>query len=179
MSEVQESLGFDRQKTLQFFYETIKNNIPAEVNPEDSEVVHCATVMASYAETSSLSSSGGKFPVAMSLHEFFDVFCMDRSNFRVGPEDHVILGGQLLFLSGFFRDQFRRRHKLEWYDELGADHYERAAQGYLQVGKEADLRRAKFCRRMSDYYSFWIYTFHRIGRSLRENQVDPRVIRLD
>jgi hypothetical protein len=179
MSEFQELLASDHQKTLQFFYEAIKDNLPKEADTlPQADLVHCATIMASYAQTSVGSSSAGMFPVSMSLHEFYDVVVMDRSNFSQRPEDQVGFGSQLLFLSGFFRDQLSRRHNIEWYIQLGASFYALAARGYLKGHTEADFRRADFCYRMHKYFDFWGHTFHRVSRSFRDNQYDPRLIRV-
>lgn len=178
MSEFRELLGADHQSTLQFFYGAIRENIPKEVVAHDADVLHCATILASYAQTSTGSASGEGFPLATDLSQFFDLVVMDRSGFRPCPAEQLALGGQLLFLSGFFRDHFARRHNVDWYNNLGAHLYRSAAEGYLRIGTTADYRRADFCYRMSSYYEFWAHTFLRVHRYFRKNQMDPRLIRL-
>lgn len=163
---------------MQFFHEAIVDNLPKEVSEHTAEIIHCATLLTHYSTTSTVSSSGNSLPVSMSLDNFFDVVVMDRSGFVGGPEDQIHFGAQVLFLSGFFYDQLKRRHNLNWYESLGASYYSRAGDFFQKRGRPKDIGHSRFSYRMSNYYPFWVCTLHRVSVSLRRNQFDPRLIRL-
>lgn len=179
MSEFQELFGVDDGRAINFFYQAIKENMPneKEVEKREAEIIHCASVLAGYSLTSSCSTSTVSFPITMSLEQFFDVVVMDRS-FVPRPEEQVQLGAQVLFLAGFFRNQFSRRHNLAWYDRIGVSYYESASRGFERRSDERSRKQAIFCSKMSVYYPFWVQTLGRVHRSFQRNQLDHRLIKL-
>ena len=71
-------------------------------------------------------------------------------------------GSQCLLLTGFFRDQVRRRYNVRWYARLGAGFYARAA----QLG--SDRRRIEMMLVMAKRFDFWCDQQAVLARELRE-----------
>jgi hypothetical protein len=69
---------------------------------------------------------------------------------------------QCLLLTGFFLEQQRRRHQVEWYAALGASFYERAAR------RSRDRARAAMLGAMAAHFSYWREQQHRLAIELRE-----------
>ena len=76
-----------------------------------------------------------------------------------------IAGAQSLFLNGFFRDQMRARHNVEWYDQLGTAFYERA----MRYAEERE-RKALFGR-LASHFTVWTAICNRLHRTLREQHL--------
>src|SRR5262245_18318096 len=116
-------LASDSRETLQFFFSQLRDVTLAE-HMDDQSVLYNASVLAHFASTSTQTPSGLPSPAA--LTEVFDRFAL-RPVLRDDPGMMETAGGQCLLLTGFFADQMRGRHNLEWYGRLGASFYRVAA----------------------------------------------------
>jgi hypothetical protein len=163
MSMAQPWLGVTKRQTLRFFFERLRDVV--EEAPPAEEVLYNASVLAHFAITSA--SSTTDFPPSpVSLRTVFDVFVLDRSQ-HADPEIMEAAGSQCLLLTGFFRDQLRHRHNLEWYGSLGAGFYTSAA----HLGR--DRARKRLMERMADRFGYWRRQHARLAAALRD---EPRLI---
>ena len=152
-------LAVTSQQTLRFFFERLRD--VAGVDAPERELLYNASVLAHFASTSTASADGFP-PTPTSLTTIFDVFVLDKS----GHADAGIMeaaASQCLLLTGFFGDQLRRRHNVEWYAALGAGFYEQAA----DLGQ--DRARAEMMETMAGRFAFWRRQQARLARELRES----------
>ena len=122
------------------------------------EMFYVASVLAHYAQTSRYDPSS--LPPLANLSEVFDQF------FFLDIPDSEILeigGSQILLFAGFFRDQMRRRHNLDWYDEMGKSFYERAS----MHSKERKKRR--LFENLSESFPIWTRGCCDLSRRCRED----------
>jgi hypothetical protein len=154
-------LAVDSLTALNFFYSNLKEEATDEpVN--HTETVYVASVLASYAQTSRFDSSS--IPPFTTLSEVFDHFVL-RATAETDPGLLEIAGAQSLFLNGFFRDQMRARHNVEWYDQLGTAFYERA----MRYAEERERR--ELYGRLASHFTVWTAVCHRLHRTLREQHL--------
>lgn len=154
-------LAVDSITALNFFYGTLKEEAASEpVNA--SETAYVASVLASYAQTSRFDTAS--LPPLANLSEVFDMFVM-RADVETDPSLLEIAGAQSLLLNGFFRDQMRARHNVEWYDQLGTAFYERA----MHYAEERE-RKALFGR-LAVHFTVWTAICNRLHRTLREQHL--------
>ena len=152
-------LAVTQAQALRFFFERLRD-VVAEDEASQAELLYNASVLAHFATTSSATSS--PFPACpTSLSDVFDVFVLDRSQ-HVDPEIMEAAASQCLFLTGFFQDQLRRRHNLEWYASLGAGFYDSAA----EFG--TDRARQRMMERMAARFGYWRRQQHRLAGELRD-----------
>jgi hypothetical protein len=158
-------LAVDSTQALRFFFERLKD-VAGDRESLTTELLYNASVLAHFASTST--AAANQFPTSpSSLDAVFDVYVLDRSQ-HTDPDILEAAGSQCLFLTGFFRDQVRRRYNVKWYATLGASFYERAA----QHGR--DHKRVEMMMVMSRRFDYWCHQQSRLARELRD---DPRIIR--
>jgi hypothetical protein len=152
-------------QTLRFFFERLKD-VSGEVDASSNELLYNASVLAHFASTST--ASADVFPATpASLSTVFDLFVLDRSH-HADPELAEAAAAQCLLLTGFFQDQLRRRHNVEWYASLGAGFYEAAAQ------YATERPRARMMMTMARKFELWRVRQHRLATELRD---EPRLLR--
>jgi len=76
-------------------------------------------------------------------------------------------------LTGFFQDQLRHRHNIEWYAAIGASFYDAAA----HYGR--DRARASMMQTMAYKFPLWQSRQHRLAAELRDEQRFWRLTVLD
>jgi len=152
-------LAVTGRQAFQFFFEHLREVTDTADTPTN-ELLYNASVLAHFATTSTASDE--TFPsTPASLTTVFDLFVVDRSMVR-DPEIMEIAAAQCLLLTGFFQDQQKRRHQVEWYADLGMAFYSSAA----AAGR--DPARAKLMGTMARRFGFWRVHQHRLARELRE-----------
>ncbi len=163
MSTAQPWLAVTKRQTLRFFFERLQD-VVRDAPPTD-ELLYNASVLAHFAMTSA--SRTTDFPPSpVSLTTVFDVFVLDRSQ-HADPEIMEAAGSQCLLLTGFFQDQLRHRHSVEWYGSLGAGFYHSAA----HLGR--DRARKRLMTTMADRFGYWRRQHHRLAAELRD---EPRLV---
>ena len=152
-------LGVTHADAFEFFLEHLKD-VTEDVAPPSRELLYTASVLAHYATTSTASSD--TFPACpSSLTAVFDTFVLDRSHHR-DPDILEAAASQCLLLTGFFLDQQRRRHNLDWYASLGMAFYDQAAEGL------SSHARFRMMKTMAKRFPFWRLQLHRLARDLRD-----------
>ena len=159
-------LGVDSLATLDFFHTSLQE-ASAEAPVNQAERLYVASVLASYAQTSRYDTMS--LPPFANLSDVFDMFVM-RKDAMSDPELLEIAGAQSLLLAGFFRDQLRGRHNVEWYDQLGTSFYERATQ------HAEDRGRKELFGRLAVTFPLWTGICNRVSRTLQERRF---LLRLD
>lgn len=159
-------LGVDSLATLDFFHTSLKEE-SADARVSQAETLYVASILASYAQTSRYDAVS--LPPFASLSDVFDMFVM-RKDAMSDPELLEIAGAQSLLLAGFFRDQARARHNVEWYDQLGTSFYERATH-YAD-----DRDRSELFGRLAVTFPLWTGICNRVSRTLQERRF---LLRLD
>jgi hypothetical protein len=158
-------LAVSNAQALRFFYERLHDIVGEHV--PDEEILYNASVLAHFATTSTISTTD--FPSSpTTLSSVFDVFVLDRSQ-HADPDVMEAAASQCLMLTGFFQDQLRRRHNVDWYAALGADYYDVAA----HLSK--DLKRVRLLSRMAAHFEFWRHQQRQLAADLRD---EPRLIRV-
>jgi hypothetical protein len=158
MSYGQQWLAVTKGQALRFFFERLRDVV--EDAPPDDELLYNASVLAHFATTSTVSTTDFP-PSPTNLTLVFDLFVLDRSQ-HTDPEIMEAAGSQCLLLTGFFQDQLRHRHNVEWYGGLGADFYDSAA----HLGR--DRARKRLMETMADRFGYWRRQHHRLASELRD-----------
>jgi hypothetical protein len=152
-------LGVTSRQAFQFFFEHLRD-VTNTADTPTNELLYNASVLAHFASTST--ASDDTFPsTPASLVTVFNLFVMDRSMVR-DPEIMEIAGAQCLLLTGFFQDQQKRRHQVNWYADLGMAFYAGAA----SAGR--DPARSRLMETMARRFDFWRVHQYRLARELRE-----------
>jgi hypothetical protein len=152
-------LGVTSRQAFQFFFEHLRD-VTNTADTPTNELLYNASVLAHFATTSTASED--TFPATpASLATVFNLFVMDRSMVR-DPEVMEIAGAQCLLLTGFFQDQQKRRHQVDWYADLGMSFYSGAA----SAGR--DPARSKLMETMARRFDFWRVHQYRLARELRD-----------
>jgi len=159
MSQADPWLGVTNAQALRFFFERLRDVAGEDAAPE-SELLYNASVLAHFA-TTSISSTTDFPPSPASLSTVFDVFVLDRSQ-HTDPDIMEAAGSQCLMLTGFFQDQLRRRHNVDWFANLGARFYISAAL------LSRDAARIRLLRRMGSRFGYWRKQQRRLAKELRE-----------
>jgi hypothetical protein len=119
-----ELLGVTTQHALRFFYERLLD-VTDDTEPPRDELLNNASELAHFATTSTASETFPACPASLST--VFDVFVMDGAALGRDAEVVEAAASQCLFLTGFFQDQQRRRHQIDWYADLGSAFFAQAA----------------------------------------------------
>ncbi|OHA89383.1 MAG: hypothetical protein A3B03_00130 [Candidatus Zambryskibacteria bacterium RIFCSPLOWO2_01_FULL_42_41] len=160
MGDFQELLKVDKKETFNFFYLGLRDRVPAE-KVVDAETKYTASILASFAQTSSCDMVD--MPPFSSLSEIFDHFVLPGSDLR-DPALLALAGAQSLFLLGIFPNQMARRYNLQWYGKLGQSFYRQAGQ-YAGSRQERELY-----NRLSNNFSIWTSAYKKLNRELYENR---------
>ena len=162
MSDFTEFFKVNSEQAMRFFFNSLKDeNLPGNV--ATIEVVYVASVLANYTQTSRYDSA---VSTPATLSEVFDMFVLhgfsgQQSLGLIDAEDLEIAGSQTLLLAGFFRDQMRKRHNVEWYDQLGQSFYSRASNS--SKGKKKEVLHL-----IASHFPIWIITCNNMSRTFRD-----------
>ncbi|MBP7966820.1 hypothetical protein KAZ66_00970 [Candidatus Woesebacteria bacterium] len=162
----------DSEQVTQFFYGHLKNEVVSR-RISQAEVLYAASVLAEFAH-SSCAGNDHAAP-SRSLYEILDKFVLpvltvDGATQLQQPEVLEVAGKQTLFLVGFFRDQMRAKHNLEWYDHLGSAFFSKAGELTKERNKSELLRRIGGC------FTPLAMSCYRLNRKLQE---ESYLLRLD
>jgi hypothetical protein len=157
MESMRDLLASDHRQTLQFFFTGLQDL--SEPTVDRDELLYNASVLAHHAQVSTQATL--EIPTPRNLSEVFDAFVLDTSL----SNDSTMMetaGAQCLLLAGFFADQMRARHAIEWYATLGATFYRRAA------AHERSTVRAKLFDGVSRKFEPWRRRHAQLSRELRD-----------
>jgi len=157
MGPLRELLAVDERRTFEFFVTGLQDVCDGSVDRQ--ELLYNASVLAHYALVSTKSVSDVAAPP--SLATVFDQFVLDTSLLE-DPQLLETAAAQCLLLAGFFEDQSRRRHNIQWYASLGASFFSRAA------ACERSARKANLLDTLSRHFEPWRRRHARLGRELRD-----------
>jgi len=152
-------LATDQRETLQFFFSSLRD-VTAGEDIDSNALLYNASVLAHFASTSRFSPDS--LPALPGLGDVFDRFVADPS-VRHDTEIMEWAAAHCLLFTGFFGDQFQRRHNLEWYGRLGADFYDLAA-----VATHV-AERKRMMERMAVEFPEWRRRYLKLARELREH----------
>ncbi len=168
-SPLADLLAVNSRQALEFFYWSLYEVLTTKVRKD--ELLYNAGLLSHYAHTSCYSDSDG-FPCPRTLEVVFEqhVCSSDGGGALHKDLDFLeVVGGQTLFLTGFFKTRMGRRHNINWYRSLGASFYR-------NVAKQADAPETKeFFARMSLRFSFWADVQSQLEDDLRKR---PYLLRL-
>jgi hypothetical protein len=157
MGPLRELLAIDQRQALEFFSQRLKDVSGPDVDPP--ELLYNASLLAHYAQVSTAAETEPATPATLSA--VFDRFVADSAPRR----DRRLLetaGAQCLVLAGFFEDQMRRRHNIQWYARLGAGFLKQAA--LLEPSPD----RAQLLDTVASRFEAWRQRHARLGRELRD-----------
>ena len=157
MDELRTLLATDHRQTLEFFFVHLQDVTEPEVDRR--ELLYNASVLAHYAQVSTCATLD--MPTPSSLVRVFDQYVLDQS-LASDPEMMETAGAQCLLLAGFFADQMRERHNVQWYARLGAGFYQRAAD------KSRSEQNALVMAAMAQHFEPWRQRYTRLSRELRD-----------
>ena len=157
MQGLKELLGSDHRQTFEFFYVGLQGVVDPTVDRQ--ELLYNASVLAHHAQVSS--HPDNESPTPTSLADTFDNFVLDSAH--AGDGDMMeAAGAQCLLLAGFFEDQMRHRHPIQWYARLGADFYYRAATC------QQSTRKAQLLTAIARRFEPWRRVHAELARELRD-----------
>ena len=157
MEPLRELMAVDERRTLEFFVTGLQDVCDGGVDRQ--ELLYNASVLAHYALVSTQSTTD--MPAPATLLSVFDQFVLDET---IGDDSQLLetAAAQCLLLAGFFEDQARRRHNIEWYASLGASFFSRAA------ARERSPRKASLLDMLARHFEPWRRRHARLGRELRD-----------
>jgi hypothetical protein len=159
MDEFVELLGVNHKQALEFFAIGLSDVSGREANRQ--ELLYTASVLAHFSQVSTGTEEG--FVTHKTLSEVFDEYI-----YRQDPMcDPIILENvacQCLFLLGFFGDQMRRRHSMNWWTQVGSGFYSQAATF------ESSPTKVLLMRMMSRNFNLWRGRCKKLSRELRDQQ---------
>jgi hypothetical protein len=157
MGPLRELLAIDHRQALEFFVLRLEDLSEPTVDRE--ELLYNASLLAHYAQVSTQPATDA--PTPASLSAVFDQFVVDS----MPQHDSLLMetaGAQCLLLAGFFEDQMRRRHNVQWYSALGAGFYLRAAR------HEQSVRKARLLDAIARRFEPWRQRHAQLSRELRD-----------
>jgi len=160
MNGFRELLAVNSEVAFNFFLTNLRDEVQGRGSKED-EVLYVTSILAHYAQVSRCDAT--YMPCMANLSEVFDNFILQDSGLQ-DPEILEIGGSQVLLFAGFFRDQMRRRHNVNWYDKVGQTLYDRACQ------YSRDRKKQRLFEKMSISFPDWAIICRNLSRTLRENQ---------
>ncbi len=158
MDELRALLATDHRQTLEFFFVHLQDVTEAGVDRQ--EILYNASVLAHYAQVSTCAT--GEVPVPATLSQVFDQYVFDHS-LADDPGMMETAGAQCLLLAGFFADQMRGRHNVQWYATLGAGFYQRAAT------HARSPQTGRVMTAMAAHFEPWRQRHVRLSRELRDS----------
>ena len=156
MGPLRELLAIDHRQTLEFF--VLRFQDVCEPTVDRQELLYNASLLAHYAQVST--HPDVDVPTPASLSAVFDHFVADTTLRHDGLMMETA-GAQCLLLAGFFEDQMRPRHNVDWYAQLGASFFRRAA---LQ---EPSLHKVRLLEAIARRFEPWRQRHAHLGRELR------------
>jgi hypothetical protein len=159
MDEFKILLATDHRQTLEFFFVHLQDVTESSVDRQ--ELLYNASVLAHYAQVSTCAT--GDLPTPSTLARVFDSYVLDNS-LADDPEMMETAGAQCLLLAGFFADQMKARHNVQWFATLGAGFYYRAA------SRSRSPRNAEVMTAMAHHFEPWRQRHTRLSRELREER---------
>jgi hypothetical protein len=157
MEPLRELLASDHRQTLEFFVAGLQELCSADVDRQ--ELLYNASVLAHHAQVSTRSAAD--LPTPATLSDVFDAFVLDTT-LSHGSAMMEAAGAQCLLLAGFFEDQMKGRHQIEWYAKLGASFYDRAA------AHERSTKKAKLLDAIARRFEPWRQRHAQFSRELRD-----------
>jgi hypothetical protein len=157
MDPLGELLATDHRRTLEFFVVNLKD--VSEPSVDHQELLYNASVLAHYAQVSIDADVASATPA--DLGTVFDRFILDTTALN-DPMMMETAGAQCLLLAGFFEDQMRRRHNIQWYGEVGAGFFRRAA------AVEQALEKARLLDMIGRHFEAWRRRHSRLSQELRD-----------
>lgn len=152
----QELISVNSDSAFEFFFSGLREITCRRPN---NEMHYVAGVLARYSETPRYDASGTL--LLADLSEVFDQFVFLST---ADPEILEIGGSQLLLFAGFFRDQAKSRHNVNWYDKVGQCFYDRAST------HSGEAKKRFLFERMSDSFPEWALICRDLNRSFRDNR---------
>jgi len=157
MGAFRELLAADHRQALEFFFVGLKDL--SEPTVDHQQLLYNASVLAHYAQVST--QAAVDMPAPANLSAVFDSFVFDSSLLQDGIMMETA-AAQCLLLSGFFEDQMRRRHNIQWYATLGAGFFSRAA------AQEPSPHKALLLDTMASSFELWRQRYAQLSRELRD-----------
>jgi hypothetical protein len=157
MGPLPELLAVDQRRAFAFFMVRLEDVAEPDVDRE--ELLYNASVLAHYAQVST--QSDVDLPAPADLSAVFDRFVYDTTALYTGVMMETA-GAQCLLLAGFFEDQMRRRHNIQWYAAIGASFFSRAAL------HERSARKSQLLNAIATRFEPWRRRYARISRDLRD-----------
>jgi hypothetical protein len=156
MDVLNELMAVSKKEALKFFYDNLEDIVGKY---EDAyEVLYVARILADRCQTSCASQ------VAVSsftdLSQVFDTFVL-RQRFRQDKTAMEIAGAQTLFLAGFFGNQMKRRHNLNWYYKQGSGFFKEAS----KLNEKQDLKKSLMLKKVSFSFRFWAEVCSKLERN--------------
>ncbi len=158
MDSLTHLLATDQRETLQFFFAGLRD-VTADEHVDPPALLYNASVLAHFASTSTSSPDG--LPTLRGLGDVFDRFVLDPV-LRHDTEMMEWAAAQCLLFTGFFADQMKHRHHLDWYGHLGADFYDLAATATRQAARK------RMMERMAEDFQNWRRRYLKLSRELRD-----------
>jgi hypothetical protein len=158
MDPLNQLLRSDQRETLQFFFAGLRD-VTADEPIDEAALLYNASILAHFASTSVFSPES--LPTPRWLGDVFDRFVLDNA-VRHDTEMMEWAAAQCLLFTGFFSDQMRRRHNLDWYGHLGADFYNLAASSTEHIARK------RMMGRMSEEFQDWRRRYLKLSRELRD-----------
>ena len=159
MEHLRELLAVDGRQALAFFVLGLQDVCEPGVDRE--ELLYNASVLAHFAQTSTLAAD--ELPTPVNLSDVFDHFVLDTTLMHDGLMMETA-GAQCLLLAGFFERQMRQRHNIRWYVEVGASCFSRAA------AQEKSSRKARLLETLARRFEAWRQRYERLGSELRDRR---------
>ncbi len=156
MTMLEDLFGVDHSRTFNFFLSGLQKIVRGE---PCNQMLYVANVLAHHAQTPRYNSEQVVFKdLGEMLSQAVFVEISD-------PEILQIYGSHIILLAGFFRDQVRHRHNVEWYDQLGQ-------RFYYQVGQRAGSDKERdFFGGFADALPRWTSRCCYLSRYLREERL--------
>ncbi len=157
MGSLHELLATTHRQALEFFFLGLKDVSEASVDRQ--ELLYNASVLAHYSQVST--EANFDVPTPANLSAVFDNFVADET-LRNDSSMMEAAGAQCLLMAGFFEDQMRRRHNIDWYSKLGAGFF------HLAAGQERSLQKAQLLDTIARHFEPWRQRHARLSRELRD-----------
>ncbi|MFZ2716464.1 MAG: hypothetical protein WAZ44_04520 [Minisyncoccia bacterium] len=163
-----ELLSVNEKDALQFFMTGLSD--VSEPDVDRDELLYNASVLAHFSQVST--SPALDFPTPSTLQAVFENFVFDTT-FRGDPIIMETAGAQCLLLTGFFGDQMRGRHNVDWFANLGAGFLHQAAV------RHDHQRRSLLLSNVANKFDLWRNRHVKLSRELRDMpyllQIPPQV----
>jgi hypothetical protein len=160
---LEELFGVDESRAFSFFCVGLRelvNNQTRRPIPQ-RELFYVASVLAHHSLVPR--SNNECLLPADNLSDVFDFLILQG----FGSNDLEILkmgGSQILLFAGFFRNQMKYRHNVDWYDHFGQSIYDRVS----QISRDRDQR--MLFEGLSERLPFWTATCQKFNTVCRDRR---------